>query len=97
MEKIIEKSFGKVFKRHKVKSKISLRYIVYKVGREKYFVKIYPIEKYNKIGKGHHICRLDTKNEDNVYYVKPESIERWLDSIKITPMIWIDFVRIVLK
>ena len=71
-----------VFTRHKPFFRFSGVFIKYKVGREKYWVKVYPIEQHNLNCKGLHVCRVDTENEDNVYYVKPENLEKWLQSVK---------------
>lgn len=71
-----------VFTRHKPFFRFSGVFLKYKVGREKYWVKVYPIEEYNLNCKGLHVCRVDTKEDDNVYYVKPENLEKWLQSVK---------------
>ena len=71
-----------VFKRHKPFFRFSGVFIRYKIGREKYWVKVYPIEQHNQTCKGLHVCRVDTKNDDNVYYVKPENLVKWLQSVK---------------
>ena len=71
-----------VFTRHKPFFRFSGVFIRYKIGREKYWVKVYPIEQHNQTCKGLHVCRVDTKNDDNVYYVKPENLVKWLKSVK---------------
>ena len=71
-----------VFTRHKPFFKFSGVFIKYKVGREKYWVKVYPIEQHNLNCKGFHVCRVDTEKDDNVYYVKPENLKKWLQSVK---------------
>lgn len=71
-----------VFTRHKPFFRFSGVFIKYKVGREKYWIKVYPIEQHNLNCKGLHVCRVDTEKDDNVYYVKPENLEKWLQSVK---------------
>ena len=71
-----------VFNRHKPFFRFSGVFLKYKVGREKYWVKVYPIEQHNLNCKGLHVCRVDTKKDDNVYYVKPENLIKWLQSVK---------------
>ena len=71
-----------VFTRHKTFFRFSGVFIKYTVGREKYWVKVYPIEQHNLTCKGLHVCRVDTEKDDNIYYVKPENLEKWLQSVK---------------
>ena len=71
-----------VFTRHKPFFRFSGVFLKYKVGREKYWIKVYPIEQHNLNCKGLHVCRVDTEEDDNVYYVKPENLEKWLQSVK---------------
>jgi hypothetical protein len=71
-----------VFKRHKPFFRFSGIFIKYRIGHKKYWVKIYPVEQHNENCKGMHVCRVDTEIEDNVYYVKPENLKKWLLSIK---------------
>lgn len=71
-----------VFTRHKPFFRFSGVFIKYKVGREKYWIKVYAIEQHNLNCKGLHVCRVDTEKDDNVYYVKPENLEKWLQSVK---------------
>jgi len=71
-----------VFTRHKPFFRFSGVFLKYKVGREKYWIKVYPIEQHNLNCKGLHVCRVDTEKDDNVYYVKPENLEKWLQAVK---------------
>jgi len=71
-----------VFTNHKPYFRFSGVFLSYKIGLDKYFVKVYPPEQHNQNCIGLHVCRVDTKNEDNVYYVKPENLVKWLGSVK---------------
>ena len=71
-----------VFTRHKPFIISSGVIIKYKVGREKYWIEVYPIEQHNLYCKGLHVCRVDIGKEANVYYVKPENLEKWLRAVK---------------
>ena len=71
-----------VFTRHKPFFRFSGVFLKYKIGCEKYWVKVYPIEQHNLNCKGLHVCRVDTEEDDNVYYVKPENLVKWLQSVK---------------
>ncbi len=71
-----------VFTRHKPFLRFSGVFLKYKVGSQKYWIKVYPIEQHNLNCKGLHVCRVDTEKDDNVYYVKPENLEKWLQSVK---------------
>jgi len=71
-----------VFKRHKPFFVFSGVFLKYEVGLEEYWIKVYPIEQHNLNCKGLHVCRVDTVKDDNVYYVKPENLEKWLQSVK---------------
>ena len=71
-----------VFTRHKPFFRFSGVFVEYKVGCEKYWVKVYPTEQHNQNCKGLHVCRVDTLKDDNVYYVKPENLVKWLQSVK---------------
>jgi len=79
---LLKKMVNSVFKKHKTFSRFSGVFLKYKVGSEVYIIKVYPIEKYDLNYKGLHVCRVDSKRADNVYYVKPENLEKWLQSVK---------------
>lgn len=70
-----------VFTRHKPFFRFSGAFLKYKIGCEKYWVKVYPIE-HNLNCKGLHVCRVDTEKDDNIYYVKPGNLVKWLQSVK---------------
>ena len=71
-----------VFTRHKPYFRFSGVFLTYKIGLDKYWVKVYPPEQRNQNCIGLHVCRVDTEKDDNVYYVKPENLMKWLESVK---------------
>ena len=71
-----------VFTKHKPYFRFSGVFLTYKIGLDKYCVKVYPPEQQNQNCIGLHVCRVDTEREDNVFYVKPENLEKWLVSVK---------------
>lgn len=73
----IAETVTSVFNRHKPFFRFSGVFIKYQIASDRYWIKVYPIEQ-----NGLHTCRVDTKTDDNVYFVKPENLEKWLRSIK---------------
>ena len=71
-----------VFTRHKPFFRHSGVFLKYKIWHEEYWVKVYAIEQHNLNCKGLHVCRVDTEKQDNVYFVKPENLVMWLQSVK---------------
>ena len=71
-----------VFKKNKPFKRFSGTVIKYMVGYDKYWITVYPPEEHNQLCLGLHCCRVDTRDNDNVYHVKPENLIKWLIFVK---------------
>ena len=82
-DKKLDKEVRKIFKRHKnIRDRFGNIFLVTKIGWARYFVSIFPPPRLGNPKTNHlFLLRVDTVNDDNLFYFKTiDDLMAWLSS-----------------